>query len=361
MAEENKATVDVVVVGCGMPKKGMGWYHITQLLDDMPNANMKAVVEPFFLNPALCKNVPEPFETMIASFRERGVECTKSVEEVSEFTQTTVCLVAGRTMDNPKLFRQCVEKGAKVIYLEKPGAPSVTELEEMETLAKEKGVEVYIGYNKNVTPYVQKALRVVGEQEGSTVLFCHNNSYKTEELPECFFRNAEGMLKNMAVHELALLVSFFGVTVDTIDKFEVDKEYSEKLTLEGPNGQSYTDFSKIRFSVTTKTTGNRVSVMADRCGGNVSYALVSDKDGKEIEKFEFPDAATQTKVEKQAAADPDMMPYFFVQSDDYLELKNRVVDAAAAGKVAEGVATIRIGVEALKLAEYGTDVLSKTL
>ena len=44
------------------------------------------------------------------------------------------------------------------VYLEKPGAPSVAELEEMRAYAKSKGVPVLMGYNKNVTPYVRKAL-----------------------------------------------------------------------------------------------------------------------------------------------------------------------------------------------------------
>jgi len=55
------------------------------------------------------------------------------------------------------------------------------------------------------------------------------------------------------------------------------------------------------------------------------------------------------------------MPYFFVQSDDYKELKTRVIDACLSGDDAEGVATIAVAIEALKLAEYGTAQLSKEL
>lgn len=360
MGASNAKSLDVVIVGCGLPKRGMGWYHLTQLLE-MKTANVKAVVEPFFLNPDLCKEMPKSFEELVKSLNDRGVETAKSIEDLAEFTEPTLCLIAGRTMDNPKLFRQCIENGAKYLYLEKPGAPTVKELEEMEALAKEKGVKVYIGYNKNVTPYVQKALKLAEKTPDSQVLFCHNNSYTEEQLPECFGRNSEGMLKNMAVHELALLVSFFGVTVDTIDKFEIntDGEFSEKLTLEF-NNKTYTDFSRIRFTVTTKS-GTSVSVMANRCGGNVSYALLQDAEGNEIEKFEFPDSETASKVEEQVKADPEMMPYFFVQSDDYLVLKTRVVEAILAGKDAEGVATISIGVDALKLAEFGTAQLNESL
>jgi hypothetical protein len=55
--------------------------------------------------------------------------------------------------------------------------------------------------------------------EGSHVTFVSNNTYENnaESVGECFERNAEGMLKNMAIHELALLASFYDVTVDNID------------------------------------------------------------------------------------------------------------------------------------------------
>merc|ERR1712238_16403 len=166
-----------------------------------------------------------------------------------------------------------------------------------------------------------------------------------------------GMLKNMAIHELALLVTFFGVTVETITDFEVvkDRKYSQKLTF-----GKFTDFSKVAFQITTNA-GNTVAVQANRCGGNVSWATVVDAQKNEVAKFEFPDADTQAKVDAQTKADPEMMPYFFVQSGDYQELKDRVVDACITGKEADGVATITVAVEALRLAEYVTEKLKKAL
>ncbi len=167
----------------------------------MENANVIGVVEPFFLNGTLCPNPPEAFTTLVSQLEAAGVTCTDSIASLPKFDEKdTMCLIAGRTNDNPKLFKQCVEQGAKVIYLEKPGAPTVAELQDMSDLAESKGIQVYLGYNKNVTPYVQKALALHKETEGSSVVFCHNNSYKTNELNECFTRNSEGMLKNMAIH-----------------------------------------------------------------------------------------------------------------------------------------------------------------
>ena len=53
---DSKKVVKVVLVGCGMPKKSMGWYHLTQLLK-MKDVEVLAVVEPFFCG--ICKDVPQ--------------------------------------------------------------------------------------------------------------------------------------------------------------------------------------------------------------------------------------------------------------------------------------------------------------
>jgi len=48
MATENKA--EVILVGCGCPLRGMGWYHAVQLLgNECPHAELKYIVEPWFM------------------------------------------------------------------------------------------------------------------------------------------------------------------------------------------------------------------------------------------------------------------------------------------------------------------------
>merc|ERR1712086_78146 len=122
---------------------------------------------------------------------------------------------------------------------------------EMKASAQAKAVPVFMGYNKNVTRYVQQALDFAGTPaaEGALLTFIHNNAYKPEELGECFERNAEGMLKNMAIHELAVLATYYGVTVENIESVVPDVEYSEMLTLKGPSGKEFTDFAKIGFTI----------------------------------------------------------------------------------------------------------------
>ena len=191
----------------------------------------------------------------------------------------------------------------------------------------------------------------------------HNSYYKfrntPESLGECFERNAEGMLKNMAIHELALLVSFYDVSVENIESVTADKEFSSMQTLAGPSGEERTDFDKIKFTIKTKT-GKEVSVAADRCGGTDSYAAVT-ADDEEGFRYYMPDDEDKVKVQALTEKYPTAMPYFFTQDPDYVTVKERVSKHTVTGEEAEGVATIGVAVETLRVAEYLTPMLMEQL
>ena len=88
------------------------------------------------------------------------------------------------------------------------------------------GVRSAQGFNKNVTAYVTKGREALAKVPGGDFTLVHHNAYKADELGECFERNAEGMLKNMAIHELAVLATYYGVTVENIKAVTPDAEYS---------------------------------------------------------------------------------------------------------------------------------------
>jgi hypothetical protein len=228
----------------------------------------------------------------------------------------------------------------------------------------------------------------------------------------------QGMLKNMAIHELALLVTFFGVNSETLSDVVADKAYSDLRTEKGPSsGEDFTDFSRIGFTVTTKA-GAKVSVYADRCGlelpdgamadGGMMYSSVSklgaisasrrvvvfslhsndswpshEAGGGFFVEFEairtdltemlragiiqsrdiMPDANLVATVEARSKENPDWMPYFHLQHDDYITLKERCTAHIASGASGdpEGIATIQIGYDTLKLAETLKPLLEKQL
>ncbi|EJK70247.1 hypothetical protein THAOC_08409 [Thalassiosira oceanica] len=215
---------------------------------------------------------------------------------------------------------------------------------------------------QNVCKYVRKTREFAETVPNSHVTFVSNNAYENtpESLGECFERNAEGMLKNMAIHELALLVSFYDVSVENIESVTADKDFSSMQTLSGPSGKEFTDFDKIKFTIKTKT-GKEVSVAADRCGGTDSYATVTDSNGEEVFRYYMPDDEDKATVKELQAQYPTAMPYFFTQDPDYVTVKERVAKFTATGEEAEGLATIGIAVETLRVAEYLTPLLMEQL
>mmetsp|Transcript_40665 Transcript_40665/g.91419 ORF Transcript_40665/g.91419 Transcript_40665/m.91419 type:complete len:400 (+) Transcript_40665:207-1406(+) len=360
----SKASVaDYIVVGCGLPGRGMGWYHAHQLVEGKcGSGRLTDVVEPWFLGGGKDTPAGAAFALLVKEWEPKGVKFHASLETVEAPAAggQKVALISGRTADNPRLLEEVVNAGSTAVFLEKPGAPTVGELETMTAFAKAKEVPVFMGYNKNVTKYVREALAKEAEVgAGASTTFCANNAYKPHELDECFERNAEGMLKNMAVHELALLVSFYGVSVETIKSVKADKAFSKCET----RGK-FTDFSKIGFTIET-TAGKSVTVRADRCGGSFNEALVFDAAGKaigkEVAKFTTPDDALKAQVKAMELAEPGLMPYFYLQDEDYATLKERCCAHIASGKggMPEGIATLQIAIDTLKVAEYLKTELTK--
>mmetsp|Transcript_10974 Transcript_10974/g.10489 ORF Transcript_10974/g.10489 Transcript_10974/m.10489 type:complete len:371 (-) Transcript_10974:113-1225(-) len=365
-AVASASQAEVVLVGCGCPLRGMGWYHAVQMLgNECPSAKLCHVVEPWFMGAgASGPGGPEFVEFQKASEKDHGVQFHKSLSELPELAEGAkrLALISGRTADNPRLMSEAIDAGCSVIYLEKPGAPTVEAIEGMQKEATERGITVLMGYNKNVCKFVTKAREFASGIKDSHVTFVSNNTYEptAESLGECFERNSEGMLKNMAIHELALLVSFYDVSIDNIESVVADKEFSSMQTLPGPSGKEFTDFDKIKFTIKTKT-GKEVSVQADRCGGDVSYATVTDSDDKELFRHSMPDAEDEANVDVLAKKYPGAMSYFFNQDPDYTTLKERVSAFCATGAEPTGVATLAIACETLKVAEYLVPMLQDQL
>jgi predicted dehydrogenase len=232
----------------------------------------------------------------------------------------------------------------------------------MKQAAADANVSICMGYNKNVCKYVRNAREYASTVPGSHVTFVSNNTYENNaaSLGECFERNAEGMLKNMAIHELALLASFYDVTVDNIETVDVDETFSSCQTLAGPSGKEFTDFDRVKFTIKTKT-GKEVSVQADRCGGDTSYAMVTDADGNELFRHSMPDEDDKANVAVLEAKYPGAMPYFFSQDPDYITVKERVAKHAVTGEEAKDIATIDIAIAALSVAEYLTPLMQEKL
>jgi len=348
------------VVGCGSYGRGMGWFHGLQLQrGECEGARLQAVVEPWFLGKGADSDAGRAFaEEVVAEWQDVhfASELSPAVWGDDNVEGPRIALIAGRTADNPALFRAALESGATHVMLEKPGAPTVKELEAMASEAEAAGVPVFMGFIKQISAYVASALKDAEDdgEKKKTVAFRSYNDYSEDGLGECFKRNAEGMLKNMAIHELALAVDFFGMTVDTLADVTVNEK--DVRTVEG-----LTDFVKVDLSL-ANDEGAAVTLHADRCAGkDGAEARVLGHDDTVLAAYAMVDQDRQAQVHRLQADHPDWLGYLLAQAPEYKLLKETCAHAALENAApAKPVATIQTAIDALKLAEHLTHRLLTT-
>lgn len=356
-------SIDVVIVGCG--PKSVGWFHLMQFLD-MENVCVRAVVEPFYLDEKKCPYPPQSFVDLVIMLDDMGVKCVTYLGQLKQFQQPTLCVIAGRTCDNPEFFREAISIGASHIFLETPGASSIEQLSNMQSLATTRAVEVYMGYQRLCAPYIGKALSLSRSVPRSHVFFCHNETYPEEELSMVFDHRHEGMLQSMAAQELAILVTQLGVSVDEIEGFKVNTNciFSERHTVRRDNGnQQQTDYSRVAFKITTRNRRS-TSVMADRCGGLVSFAVVKSHTGKEIQRYQSHDDRQILLLRSEMRENHDLSQDFIIHRDEYLELKRRVITSILGNqphKKYPGLASLQDAIDVMILADYCTNRINEVL
>merc|ERR1712039_639362 len=129
----------------------------------------------------------------------------------------------------------------------------------------------------------------------------------------------------MSCHELALAVTYFGLRSDNIEAITIDPERSEwddncqdwvsitfTITMAAPSVEQGTPapISELRFSI-------------HRCGGNYSCIHVGTAAAgtEKQNSFRLPSAEHEAWVAKEQALEPEIRPYFLLQSPDYKRLK----------------------------------------
>lgn len=117
---------DVVLVGCGVPKRGMGWYHAKQMLDgDVPSAKLTAVVEPWFLGAGADSPPGQTFKEWADQME--GEHGTKFVKDISEL-EIKVCMPARALrifLLAPRAHHTCPRAHAARPRWCRPGVPAV--------------------------------------------------------------------------------------------------------------------------------------------------------------------------------------------------------------------------------------------
>jgi len=211
-----------------------------------------------------------------------------------------------------------------------------------------------MGFNRNFSEYVREVNEFMKTApEGAPIVMGRNDCFQTpESLDECFERNAEGMMKNMMIHEIVVLITYFGLKVDQVKEVVPDKAYTVRETRKG-----FTDFSKIRCTIKLQS-GKEFTLWGDRSDGEYGELIVKFED-KELIKATRPSDEIKAKAEELEKECPGCQPYFYTQDGEYLDLKKAVVDHIHSGAegMPPGVPTIETAIEGLMMCELITTAL----
>ena len=132
--------------------------------------------------------------------------------------------------------------------------------------------------------------------------------------------------------------------------------FTEEASFVNSDGQKMKDLIRVAFKITSKK-GKTVSVMADRCGGLLSFAVVKSHRGEELKKFQSMTTRQVLECEGHLKREGSLIPNFIVEKDDYLELKRRVVENIIINdgdtqNPEGGLLSIGDGIDVMMLAEY---------
>ena len=92
-----------------------------------PSASLDYIIEPWFLGGgATGPGGPEFAEWAEDSTAKYGTVFGTAVGDLPDPKQPRCALISGRTADNPRLFKECIDAKCSTVFLEKPGAPTVS-------------------------------------------------------------------------------------------------------------------------------------------------------------------------------------------------------------------------------------------
>jgi hypothetical protein len=136
----------------------------------------------------------------------------------------------------------------------------------------------------------------------------------------------------------------------------LEAEGCEVATLGG-----ITDLVKVDMTLVS-SSGKTLRIVADRCATNGCSAIVRElRSGSELYRADMCGGPRQVACAKRQAAHPDWISYLLSQEVEYAQLKQTCAWHAVAGSVPPGVASIETAIEALKLAEFLTPLITAKL
>jgi hypothetical protein len=221
------------------------------------------------------------------------------------------------------------------VLLDLPGTITTASLQALQACGNDHGCPIFINISQVLAPYVEYTLEAATSPL-MTATEPRVSWYKKED--HTMVNMAQAFAKGRLMHttalpELIIAVMYFGVKVESICRFQVNLGMTDKASVEG-----ITDFTQAAFSMTTQS-GIQLSILATRCAPvNACLGVVQDDQGRVVAQFDH------------------------LHSHTELKLKRRLVRSLMeAGGSSEILPSIRMVIEALRLAEHAEKHLLKAM
>ena len=314
-----KKYLNVVIIGDCSPESGSGWEHWNQF-EKINDLKVHTIIHHGDW-------IGDNHDQLILRCRNNSIKLESKIDNINVPSPSLFVVGSHRVHDLFKLVDLFHPPNA--VLLELPGAITSKALESLQKCATNSQIPIYLNLGRVVAPYVQNALEVASKLEPNVRWFAREN-YPVGELAKVFGKGR--LLHTTALEELVIAVMYFGVTVSSVCRFQVNPALTERMT-----SHAITDYVRVAFQITT-LSGVRLSILADRCARSRSWmGAVGDEDGRIIQQFDHGHGNCDSIIKRRLAK-------MIMDNDTDIVLP-----------------TIRIGVEALRLAEYAETMLAKSL
>jgi len=178
------------VVGAGR----MGTNHI-RVLADLPGAVLAAV----------CDEQPDAAERTAKRFLAEA--WYRDVDAMLAAARLDAAVVATPTAGHAAAAQACLVRGVPVL-LEKPMAPSERECDGIIAAARAAGVPLMVGHIERFNPAIMELRKFLDEQLLGPVYYVE--TVRSGPFPKRLFGSKDGVIIDLAVHDLDLIAYLFG-------------------------------------------------------------------------------------------------------------------------------------------------------
>mmetsp|Transcript_24754 Transcript_24754/g.37621 ORF Transcript_24754/g.37621 Transcript_24754/m.37621 type:complete len:471 (-) Transcript_24754:700-2112(-) len=297
--------LNVVIIGdCAQYKRG--WHHLEQF-SKIEKCRVHSVI-----------NIGTTDESLTSHCQKKNILLVEKIEHLSVPQPNLYVIGPSRNHDLFKLLD--MDLPPSCVMLDLPGTITVKALDALSNFAADNDCPLYMNCSRVVAPYVQQTLEAATAQSTLRVGWYHRQDIPMTRMAEAFSKGR--IFHTTAFPDLVVAVMYFGVTVESISRFQLNPGMTNYQTING-----ITDYVRAAFMMTTHS-GVELSVIADRNAPTAScLGVVINDQGDVINQFDH------------------------LHSHCDLKLKRRLVRSLMEN-TNEILPSVRIGVEALRLAEY---------